>query len=246
MVSISLVIPCYRSAQTLNALAHQTLLALQTSRQRLKGRALEFELILVDDGSDDTTWNVIQELVGRHKEIRGIRLPRNCGEHAALWEGYSNARGDFIFSMDDDLQHDPQDLLVLLEKLESGCDLVYGQYRSRQHSALRNIASRWNGLIASVLLGRPIGLHLSSFRAFSRTLLLRANDLKFPPKYVDSPLLTQARSVAGVPIEHRKSILPESRYNWASLLRLHAHVVLSGMKEHSVNRSKPRATDTTR
>lgn len=227
MSLISLVVPCYRSAGMISELA-QSCLSSQAHHP-------QFELILVDDGSDDETWLEIARQVAYCPKVRGLRLATNHGEHRALWEGYRASRGDYIFSIDDDLQHDPAELDSLLECLLSGAELAYGQHESVHNVLPRRLGSRWNGWVASVLLGRPPGLHLSSFRGISRALLDRALASTPHSDYVDAPLLRHARKVAGPRVSHRDSALAQSRYTAVSLFSLHGRAIRSAFRASARN-----------
>jgi polyisoprenyl-phosphate glycosyltransferase len=217
---ISLVVPCYRSSKMISPLVGRSLSA--------NSHFENFELILVDDGSDDSTWDEIKRECLLDSRVRGYRLDRNYGEHSALWAGYAQARGKFIFSIDDDLQHDPFDLALLLEKLRSGTELVYGQYRINRHSLPRRIGSLWNGWAGTMLFGRPFGLHLSSFRGMTRPLLDRCLKLEPGCRYVDGALLRHAETVGTVPIQHHEGNR-ESRYDYSQLFGLHCTALLSGL-----------------
>jgi len=221
MREISLVIPCFQSSGLIETLSQRCLTA--------GNEFNSFELILVDDGSTDNTWEKIETLAASNPAIVGCRLDRNYGEHSALMAGFRLARGRYIFSIDDDLQHRPEDLKRLLEKLLEGNDLVYGQYLQSSHSLFRRIGSRWNGWIATILLNRPSGLHLSSFRGFSRPLIDRVLAESSFSTYVDALLLRYARSISTVPIHHDESSKLESRYNFFRLIKLHTQVIFSGL-----------------
>lgn len=222
MTEISLVIPCFESSSLIETLVPRCLEA---------GRGFgAFELILVDDGSRDDTWTKIESAAARESNVIGCRLDRNYGEHTALMAGFRLARGNYIFSIDDDLQHRPEDLPRLLEKLIEGNDLVYGQYLRSSHSLFRRIGSRWNGWIASIFIRRPAGLHLSSFRGISKPLLRQALADSDATTYVDALFLQHARSIGSASIHHDLSARLGSRYSLWRLVKLHLEVVLSGLK----------------
>src|SRR2546430_1153084 len=131
---VSVVVPCYRSAATLPALVegvHQTLATAVSG----------YEVILVVDGSPDDTWDVARSLARSSPVVRALRLARNYGQHNALVAGIRAARFDVVVTMDDDLQHPPAQIPVLLAALTDGVDLVYGVARAEEHGALRSFAS---------------------------------------------------------------------------------------------------------
>lgn len=162
MTQFSLIVPCYQSAALIAELVNRCISA---------GTALgRFELILVDDGSTDTTWNEIERYSALHSEVLGIRLGRNLGEHKALLAGFCVATGQNCLSLDDDLQHHPEEMGLLLGALQKGNDLIMAQYRRSSHGFIRRMGGLWNGWIATALHRRPIGLHLSSYKDMSRAL----------------------------------------------------------------------------
>src|SRR5439155_17150961 len=107
----------------------------------LSGLASDYELVLVNDASRDRSWQVIRDLSARHQWIRGMNLMRNYGQHNALLCGIRAVRSEIIVTMDDDLQHPPEEIPKLLAKLGEGFDVVYGFPEEQQHGFLRNISS---------------------------------------------------------------------------------------------------------
>ena len=135
-ITLSVVIPVYRSESTLAPLTQRLLAVLPLL-------APEYEIILVDDGGPDDSWQVLRELQAAHPDrIVAMQLMRNFGQQNAQMCGFRHARGDYIVTMDDDLQHPPEEIPKLLRKIEhGGFDLVYGVYGDKQHSGWRNAGS---------------------------------------------------------------------------------------------------------
>jgi glycosyltransferase involved in cell wall biosynthesis len=131
-VEISVVIPVYNSAAILPAL-HARLRAV------LAGIGHSFEVLYVDDGSQDGSWDALRQLRDRDRtHVVAIQLMRNYGQHNALMCGFRTARGEYILTMDDDLQHPPEEVPKLLAAiLDADLDLVYGAYDEKQHSVLK-------------------------------------------------------------------------------------------------------------
>src|SRR4029453_1729310 len=114
---------------------------------------MPFELILVNDGSSDGSWNVIRALAAKHTWIRGLRLMRNYGQHNALLCGIRAARHEVVVTLDDDLQNPPEEIPVLLGALSSGADVVYGRPDREQHGLLRDLASQITKLALQSTMG---------------------------------------------------------------------------------------------
>lgn len=133
---ISIVIPVYNSEETILELAN-------TLNNVFSKNLMEYELILINDGSTDNTWLEIQKVKNQLlNKVKAINFTKNFGQHNALLCGFSFCTGNFVVTMDDDLQHPPSEILQLIEKQkETGCDVVYGIYQTKQHSSLRNFFS---------------------------------------------------------------------------------------------------------
>jgi glycosyltransferase involved in cell wall biosynthesis len=157
--SLSIVVPVYNSAAILPKLAEE-LGAL------LPAMSDQFELILVNDGSRDSSWNVIVELVSRYSWVRGIDLLRNYGQHNALLCGIRLARHDTIVTLDDDLQHPPSEIPKLLSKLAQGFDVVYGAPERQQHGLWRDLASQFTKFSLQSAMGVKNAGEVTAFRAF--------------------------------------------------------------------------------
>src|SRR5690349_2378085 len=158
---VAIVVPGYRSGDTLPVLVERVSAV-------MSGVATTYEIILVVDGSPDDTWPVAQALALRGGPVRAIRLARNYGQHNALIAGVRAARYDVVVTMDDDLQHRPEELPALLAALTDDVDLVYGVAHEEEHGRLRSLASR--------VVKAGLARELSAFRAF-RTFLRNGFDL---------------------------------------------------------------------
>src|SRR6516225_9076134 len=143
---ISVVVPVYNSQLILPALIKRLEPALAAVADR-------YEVVLVNDGSRDQSWKVIQELSGSRSWVRGINLMRNYGQHNALLCGIRAARFEIVATMDDDLQHPPGELPKLLTELAAGHDVVYGAPEQQQHGFSRNLASSFTKLALQSSMG---------------------------------------------------------------------------------------------
>ena len=124
----------------------------------------DFEVILVNDGSPgDNTIQIIKEIISDFDYIMGVDLAKNFGQHSAYMAGYHYASGDYIICLDDDGQNPPSETFKLVDKLESGYDVVYGSYAHKKQSFFRNIGSSANEMMARLFVGKPKDLYISSF-----------------------------------------------------------------------------------
>jgi glycosyltransferase involved in cell wall biosynthesis len=164
--TISVVVPVYRSRETLRELHRRVVAA-------LAAHGAAFEMIFVEDCGNDGSWEVITELAGGDARVRGIRLSRNYGQHNALLCGIRAANHDLVVTLDDDLQNPPEEIPRLIARLDDGCDVVYGAPDRDQHGLLR----RWAAAVTKIALRNALGAktarHVSAFRVF-RTYLRQA------------------------------------------------------------------------
>ena len=185
-----------------------------------------WELVLVDDGSTDGTPGkaapLLHEMSG---QVVMVELARNFGEHAAVLEGYRQARGRFVVNLDDDLQNPVSEALKLLAQLQaSGADVVYSCYEQKQHHWARNLGSRCINRIATLLLDKPRDLYLSSFRAVRRELLDRIVQYRGPYPYIDGLILGATNRISRLTVAHQPRAEGRSSYTLRKLLRLAANV----------------------
>lgn len=174
-----------------------------------------FEIIFVHDCGPDDAWQVIHDLASTRPWLRGINLRKNAGQHNAIMAGLAVARGDFIVTMDDDLQHDPADIPRILAELKDGSDLCYVRFVARHHALWKRIGSRFNDLVAQQLLGKPKGLYLSPFKGMVKDLRTAALRYAGPFVYLDGLLLqsTNPRRIATIEAEHHQRDDGQSGYS---------------------------------
>ena len=193
--SLSVVIPVYRSAAILPEL-------LRRLEPVLSAQASRFEILLVDDASPDESWSTIEKLAAQHRAVRGVSLGRNYGQHAAVLAGVLEARHDVVITLDDDLQHPPEEIPKLLARLAEGFDVVYGSPLAEQHGWLRDLASRATKLALQSAMGIEIARQVSAFRAFRVRLREAFRDYRSPYVSIDVLLTWGTTRFAAVPVRH--------------------------------------------
>jgi glycosyltransferase involved in cell wall biosynthesis len=186
-----------------------------------------YELILVNDGSRDDSWSVIEELARDHPQIHGIELMRNYGQHNAVLAGVRAARGEVVVTIDDDLQHPPEEIPKLLARLAAGADVVYGTPRTEQHGLLRDLASQITKIALQSAMGAETARKVSAFRVF-RTQL-RTAFATYQGSFVSiDVLLTWATTrFDAVVVEHRPREIGRSNYTVGKLIT-HAVNMMTG------------------
>ena len=219
--SISVVVPVYNSEQTLAELV-------QRLDRVLTGCAVVVrEVILVNDGSCDGSWDVICRLSAQHSWVRGIDLMRNYGQHNALLAGIRAATGDTVVTIDDDLQHPPEEIPTLLHTLAQGFDVVYGTPVEEKHSFSRALASRLTKLALQVAMGVESARHASAFRVFRADIRRAFEDYQGPFAPIDVLLTWGTTRFAAVPVRHEPRRYGASNYTFGRLL-LHALNMTTG------------------
>lgn len=216
---LSIVIPVFNADKVLDELCQKIKEALGS---------ISYEIFLVNDGSKDNSWEKIVELNLKNNRIKGINLSRNFGQHNAIFCGLNYATGEFVLTMDDDLQHPPDEIPKLLNEIKSSdADLVYGIPLEKMHSKFRNTTSKIVQESAQYFDHSDVGKG-SSFRIIKRELV-RNLILKFNGSYVfiDEIVHWFGPKISFVNVEHHKSTKEKSTYSKAKLFRLYRDIVVN-------------------
>jgi glycosyltransferase involved in cell wall biosynthesis len=218
--SLSIVVPVYNSESTLDELAVRL-------SQVLPNLTTTYELVFVNDGSRDGSWNKICDLARQYPWIQGIKLMRNYGQHNAILCGVRAARYDVIVTMDDDLQHPPEEIPKLLNKLDEGYDVVYGSPSKLPHSLWRNLFSRFTKRALAFVMGIRTVRDIGPFRAFRSDLRRSFATFQNPSVLLDVLLSWGTTRFATVKVDEAPRQEGQSNYNFLKLFSL-AMVVLTG------------------
>ena len=218
--NISVIVPVYNSEFSLPELVLRL-------HPVLESLAADYELILVDDGSRDRSWEVIFQLAQEYPWIRGINLMRNYGQHNSLLCGIRTAKHEVIITMDDDLQHPPEEIPKLLEKLAEGYDVVYGAPVKGQHGLWRNIASQATRLALQSVMGAETARNASAFRAFRTHVRDAFADYQSPSVSIDVLLSWGTTRFAAIPVRHDQRRVGASTYT-SRKLASHALDMMTG------------------
>ena len=218
--SISVVVPVFNSELVLPELVRRLYPV-------LVDHASAFELILVNDGSRDRSWDVICRLALEHDWVRGISLMRNYGQHNALLCGIRSAGNETIITMDDDLQHPPEEIPLLLPKLSEGFDVVYGTPQEEQHGFLRDFASLATKLVLQNSMGAEIARKTTAFRAFRTRVRDAFVSYQSPFVSIDVLLTWGTTRFTTVPVRHHPRLVGASNYTVRKLVA-HALNMMTG------------------
>jgi len=211
--TLSVVVPLYNSAATLPRLLEEL------CAMPIDGG---YELVLVNDGSRDDTETIALKLIENCTvPVTFISLSRNFGEHNAVLQGLRVSTGEFVVTMDDDLQNPPSEVAKLLQVARrENRDVVYSAYEEKKHSWWRNLGSSLTNLLADWSVDKPKGLYLSSFRCISRFVADEIAKSSNPTPYIDALIFQVTQNVGVVTVRHDARSAGESGYTLRALLRL--------------------------
>ena len=212
-IGLSIVVPVYRGAATVGALV--------AALSELKP-AGGIEIVLVNDGSPDNSGEVCRALQKTATvPLTYIEHARNFGEHNAVMTGLRHARGSYVITMDDDLQNPPEEVVKLYDHARLGnWDVVYTRYAVKEHEGWRNIGSRFANKVADLLLDKPKGLYLSSFRCMSALVVREVTNYRGPYPYVDGLLMQVTQRLDSIEVKHLPRAEGRSNYTLKRLVLL--------------------------
>lgn len=217
---LSIVIPVYRSADCLEALMNAISAA-------LVGLDRGYEVIFVNDCSPDGSWAVIESLCHAHANVVGVDLRRNFGQDNAILTGLRLARGRYVAIMDDDLQHDPRHLPLLLSNMDDGVDVVYAAFHRKHQKLWKNLGSWANGKVAEWVLSKPKDIYLSPYKVIRSEVAKLVCNYRGAEPYIDGLILQVTSRITQVQTEHRLRFAGTSNYTFWKSVRLWGRVTFS-------------------
>lgn len=213
MTEYSVVVPVYNSQDSLQELFERTDKVFSELNK-------EYEIIFVEDGGRDESWEVVKKIKAQNPgKVKGIKLSRNFGQHNAVLCGFTHVQGNFIITIDDDLQIPPEEIKKLVNCYnEQQPDLVYGYFKKKNHSPLRNFGSNVIKKSSKVIYKTPG--EGSSFRLIKREIIdnIILHGQEFV--YIDDLLLWYTTSIGFVEVEHRKRMYNTTQYSTFGLFKL--------------------------
>jgi len=219
-MDISVVVPVYNASDSLPELV-------DALGSVLPAVAKRFELVLVNDGSPDQSWEVITRLAHQHRWVRGVDLMRNYGQHNATLCGIREARYEVIVVMDDDLQNPPAEIPKLIRKLEEGFDVVYGVPRRRQQIWWKSLASVIVKRAIAFVMGVRTVRDIGAFKAFRAELRSAFEDFHGPDVLVDVLLSWGTSRFASVLVDESPRAVGKSNYSLLKLIKVSLLVLTS-------------------
>jgi undecaprenyl-phosphate 4-deoxy-4-formamido-L-arabinose transferase len=213
-VLLSVVIPVYCGSETITPLVEKLITVLDQYKR--------CEIILVNDCSPDNSEAVCCDIAAEHPStVRFFSLSKNVGEHNAVMAGLNKARGDWVIIMDDDFQNPVSEVEKLVNyATEHSYDVVYTKYKEKKHSSFRNWGSWFNDKVATIMLKKPKGLYLSSFKAVNRFLVDEIVKYTLPFPYIDGIIIRTTNNIGTVEVEHQERNNGRSGYTLKKLISL--------------------------
>lgn len=211
---LSIVIPVYNEEENLPELSRRLLATLD-------GQKYTYEIIFVDDGSADRSWEIISRMHQEHPgKIRGLQFIRNFGQHPAIFAGFQAVRGQVIVTLDADLQNPPEEIPKLVAKIEEGYDNVGGWREFRQDSFFRRLPSAFINWLMSKVTGVYLRDYGCMLRAYRRSVIDSINRCQESTSFIPALANSFARRITEVPVQHAERTKGQSKYSLVKLIRL--------------------------
>ena len=210
---LSIVVPVYNEAESLPTLADEI-------RQAMDGAGLTFEVWMVDDGSDDGSWQVIEAIHRQDERFAGVRFRRNYGKSAALAAGFKRARGRHVATLDADLQDDPAELPKMVARLEAGADLVSGWKRKRNDPWEKRVPSKFFNRVTAWMSGIPLHDFNSGIKAYRCEVIKSVRVYGELHRYI--PLLARWEGYTRIEeqvVNHRPRVHGTTKFGFERYLR---------------------------
>jgi polyisoprenyl-phosphate glycosyltransferase len=217
---LSIVSPVYQSAAIVPQLVAQVV-------QSVAPISNDYEIILVDDGSMDESWDAISAESTKNIKIKGIKLSRNFGQHYAITAGLSAAKGEWIVVMDCDLQDMPSEIIRLHQKAKEGFDLVFAQRMQRQDGFLKVIFSKLFYILFSYLTGTKQDATIANFGIYNRKVIDAILSMQDYIRYFPTMAQWVGYKKAYLPVTHNERSIGKSAYNFRTLIRLAINNIIS-------------------
>lgn len=211
--SYDVVIPVFNSEQIVGETIAET-------ARFFENRNWRYKLILVNDGSSDRSWEVLERAAAENPNVVAIDLLKNYGQHTAVYVGFHHSTADFVITMDDDLQNPPSEIEHLVNKILEGYDVVFGKFRSKQHETYRVAGSRIVQFINRRVFEYDKDLTVTNFRILKREVVKAICDYRTVFPYINGLSLMFSYHRANVLVEHHPRKVGKSNYNLSRILTL--------------------------
>lgn len=219
-VTYSIVVPVYNSTQSLIELVERVDRVFKCSVKET------YEIILIDDASpNQETWFVMKNLAQHYPEVQIIQLMRNFGKHGAVLCGFRQARGDYIFTLDDDLQHCPEDMPKFIDQKDH--DVVIGAFVHKEHPLFKQITSRIKGWFDHKLVGKPAHIKNGPYKLYNAAVVEAMLQIKTPYPFISALMFYATQDIVMVEIEHSKRKFGKSGFTLKKMFRSFSNLLIN-------------------
>ena len=219
----SVVIPVYNSEKTIFQ-------AIERVCTTFESKGISYEVIAVNDGSKDGSWEKLVETCEQLPNVTAINLIRNFGQHNANLCGFNHSMGEYVVTLDDDLQNPPEEIHKLIAKSEEGHDLVIGRFRTKKHSLGRRIGSKIVNRINEKIFSKPSDLVMTNFRLIHRSVVDRITSFRGTDPYIPGLVIAYSGNPANVEVLHQPREIGKSNYGIKEISKL----ILSMLFNYSI------------
>jgi len=221
-IDYSIVIPVFNSEKTLPDLYKRL-------TEQFDRISQNYEIIFVDDCSIDGSWNVLQELKKKDNRVKIIHFIRNFGQHNATLCGFNYSHGDFLITLDDDLQHPPEEIPRLIAKINEGFTVVYGRYEPKNPSILENALSRLFQKIIHRILQIPDSIFLSSFSIYKRDVIKNMVAIKSSYPFLFGLMIrsTPIQKIGNADVRHTERSAGSSNYGLIKYFKYSLNLIIN-------------------
>ena len=216
----SVVIPVYNSAKIIEQTIGRTVAFFEEQQW-------PYEIVLVNDASPDNSWEKLDMLAQHNQNIIAINLFKNYGQHTAIFCGFHYAKGDYVITMDDDLQNPPEEIEHLVHKILEGYDVVYGKFRQKKHASYRRLGSKLIEQVNFRVFDQPRDLTVSNYRILEKQVIERIINYRTAYPYITGLSLMFSNQRGNVEVNHEPRQQGQSGYNWHKLLALVMRIIFN-------------------
>jgi len=210
---LSIIVPVYNEAENLRLLNDKI-------KEALSSQDISYEVIYVDDCSNDGSYEVLQELAKSEENVTVVKFKRNFGQTAAMSAGFDYANGEIIVPIDADLQNDPQDILPMIEKYKKGYDIVSGWRKSRKDNAIRNVFSQIANKLISNLTGTNLHDSGCTLKVYNAKILKNIKLYGELHRFIPALAALDGATIVEMPVRHHPRIHGQSKYNLSRTSRV--------------------------
>jgi len=216
----SVVIPVYNSSKIVGDTIDRT-------AAFFVGQGWNYEIIVVNDGSPDNSWDILREKAKENPCVIAINLLKNYGQHTAVFCGLQHSSGDYAITIDDDLQNPPEEIVHMVDAVLEGYDIVYGRFKRKEHANYRRAGSQLISLINRRIFQQPEDLIVSNFRIIRRDVVERMVNYRTNYPYITGLSLMFSSHRGNVWVEHKPRPVGKSNYNWFRILALVTRILFN-------------------